>query len=80
MATITLKNIPDDTYADLKQMASSHFRSVNGEILYLIDQAVKHDSIDPEQHRAIARRLREKTKKYNLTQEQLNEFKNEGRS
>lgn len=79
MATITLKNIPDPTYKILKQLAAEHHRSVNSEIIYLIEKATKSTKIDPDQHLAIARSLREKTKKYTLDDNTLFELKNEGR-
>ena len=33
MANITIKNIPEHTYKVLKQVASSHHRSINSEII-----------------------------------------------
>jgi len=64
MATIILKNIPDPTYAILKQIAAENHRSINSEIIHLIEKATKSTRIDPDQHVAAARALREKTKGY----------------
>ena len=47
MATITLKNIPDPTYKTLKQLAAEHHRSINSEVIYLIEKATKSTKIDP---------------------------------
>ena len=38
MATITVKNIPNDLYKKLKETASSHRRSINNEVIYYIDK------------------------------------------
>jgi plasmid stability protein len=79
MATITLKNIPDPTYKTLKQLAAEHHRSVNSEIIHLIEKATKSTKIDTDQHLLAARAFRQKTKKFKITNEMLSEVKNEGR-
>ena len=79
MATITLKNIPDPTYKTLKQLAAEHRRSINSEVIYLIEKATKSTKIDPNQHLLAARKLREKTKQYPLSNDILTDMKNEGR-
>ena len=79
MATITLKNIPDPTYNTLKQLAAEHHRSVNSEIIHLIEKATRSTKIDPDKHLLTARALREKTKKYMITSDMLSELKNEER-
>ena len=40
MATITVKNIPDDLYERLKQAARAHRRSINSEVIVCIERAV----------------------------------------
>lgn len=79
MATITLKNIPDPTYEILKKLAAEHHRSINSEIIYLIEKATKSTRIDPDQHLAAARNLRKKTKGYIVDDITLSDFKNVGR-
>ena len=79
MATITLKNIPDPTYEILKRLAAEHHRSINSEVIYLIEQATKSTKIDPNQHLAIARTLREKTKGFVVNNATLSDLKNDGR-
>jgi plasmid stability protein len=39
MARITLKDVPDDLHAQLKQEASAHFRSLDGEVLARIEHS-----------------------------------------
>ena len=79
MATITLKNIPDPTYEILKRLAAEHHRSINSEVIYLIEQATKSTKIDPNQHLAIATTLREKTKGFVVNNATLSDLKNDGR-
>ncbi|HEC26903.1 MAG TPA: Arc family DNA-binding protein, partial [Gammaproteobacteria bacterium] len=40
MPAITLKNIPDSLYAQLKTAASVHHRSLNSEILYCVERTL----------------------------------------
>lgn len=79
MATITLKNIPDPTYNTLKQLAAENHRSVNSEIIILIEKATKSTRIDPNQHLALSKKLREKSKNYIISDAALTDMKNEGR-
>jgi plasmid stability protein len=79
MATITLKNIPDSIYKTLKQLAADHHRSVNSEIIHLLEKATQSTRIDPDQHLLLARTLRQKTNKYILDEATLGGIKNEGR-
>lgn len=79
MATITLKNIPDPTYKTLKQLAAEHHRSVNSEVIHLIEKATKSTKLDPNQHLLMARTLRQKTKGHTINNVTLSELKDEGR-
>lgn len=38
MANVTVKNIPDDLYEQLKQAAEAHHRSVNSELIHCLEQ------------------------------------------
>ncbi len=79
MPAITLKNIPDSLYAQLKTAASVHHRSLNSEILYCIERTLGTHKINTAEHIDMARKLRAKTAQHNLTDQELNNFKNEGR-
>lgn len=48
MPAITLKNIPDELYIQIKKSASLNYRSINGEILYRLHNSLGHKPIDPE--------------------------------
>ena len=78
MATITVKNIPDQTYSVLKQLAASHHRSINSEIIYLIEKFTGSSKVSPQKHLFMARSLRKKTKTMISAQEISNAI-NEGR-
>jgi plasmid stability protein len=58
MATITVKNIPDDLYLALKQAAEATHRSVNGEIIARIEQTLRRERPDAAAILARARRSR----------------------
>ena len=79
MPTLTLKNIPDDLYARLKEAAQAHHRSLNSEILYCVERTLTPHKIDVSEQIAIARALRAKTAAHPITNEEINTAKNEGR-
>jgi len=80
MPTITVKNIPPDLYERLKQAAQAHRRSINSEIIVCIEQAIGHRKVDPEATIAQARKLREKTAEYRITDKEFAQAKAAGRS
>lgn len=41
MANLTIKNVPDDLYEQLKQRAAENRRSLNSEAIVCMEQAVK---------------------------------------
>ena len=79
MPAITLKKLPDALYAQLKVAASIHHRSLNSEILYCIERALGTHKIDVTEHIETARNLRAKTAQHNLTEQELNAARNDGR-
>ena len=79
MPALTLKNIPEDLYDRLKEAARAHRRSLNSEILYCVERMLVPYRIDVSEHLAIARKLREKTAAYSLTDELVDAAKNDGR-
>ena len=77
--TFTVKNIPSDIYEKLKESAALNRRSINSEILVCIERAVSSQLVDPETTLAEARMLREKTRLYNVSAEEIMDAKNAGR-
>ena len=77
--TITVKNVPTELYDLLKQNAAIKHRSINNEVISIIEDALQSKRINPEDFLVSVRRLREKTKKFALTEDIINQAKNEGR-
>jgi plasmid stability protein len=79
MPNITVKNIPEALYEQLKQSARAHRRSINSEVLVCIERAVSPLRIDAESRIARARQLRERTAAYRITDDEIAEAKGAGR-
>lgn len=79
MPAITLKNIPDDLYAQLKRSAEVHHRSINREIIVCIERAVRSRAISPEAVLVQARQLREMTGDYTSSDAEITQAKGAGR-
>jgi len=73
--TITLKNIPDSIYQTLKKSAGKNHRSLNSEVIAIIENAFLSRKLNPEDFLVSARNLREKTKAFHLTEDFLNQAK-----
>ena len=57
-ATITLKNIPDELYERLKEVAVIHHRSINGEVIACLEQKLLPNRVSAKERIAKARQLR----------------------
>ncbi len=79
MATITIKNIPDDLYERLRESAEANRRSINSEVIVCIEKAIGAPRFDPEEFLAAARLLRERVAGYVISDEAFNEAKRAGR-
>jgi plasmid stability protein len=77
--TITVKNIPPELYERLKQSAVLHHRSINSEVIALIEASIAAKKRKPEDFLASARAIREKTGRYELKQGFIDKAKREGR-
>jgi len=77
--TITVKNIPQNIYEKLKGRAASNHRSINREILSIFEETLTVKRFDPNEILLSARTLREKTGKFLLTQDFINNAKEERR-
>ena len=78
MASLTLKNIPDDLLGRLRARAERNRRSLTGEILHLLETAVP-EPIDPQR---FLEEIREMQQRYGLEAgmpEQLDRWMREGR-
>lgn len=79
MVTITIKNVPPEIYERIKIQAKNNHRSINGEILSILEQAISIPPIDVKATLERTRKLREMTAHYVITNEELTKWKNEGR-
>jgi len=79
MATVTVKNIPDELYERLKSVAEINRRSINSEIIVCIENAVVSHRIDLGKTLENARQLRHLTAEYLISDDEFNQAKDEGR-
>ena len=79
MVTVTIKNIPEQIYERIKAQAKINHRSINGEILSILEQAVSLPPIDVQATLERARKVRELTAKYTVTADEIEKMINEGR-
>ncbi len=77
MATITLKNIPDELHRMLRESAGRHHRSLNSEILARLEAQFMPQKVDVEAMLGRARTLRARMPVVN--HELIDEFKRQGR-
>lgn len=80
MATnFTLKNIPDDIYDKVRERADRNHRSINGEIISMLDAATTPRPVNPDEMLARARELRGRTRGFMTDQDLVDRAKREGR-
>jgi antitoxin FitA len=79
MATMTLKNVPDDLYEQLKRRAELHRRSINSEAIVCLERALQSTTISPEQLIARAANLRTRVGNLFVTDADLRSARDEGR-
>ena len=79
MATVTVKNIPDELYERLKSVAAINRRSINSEIIVCIENAVASRRINLDEALENARQLRQLTAGHPISDEEFNQAKAAGR-
>ena len=79
MATVTVKNIPDELYERLKSVAEINRRSINSEIIMCIENAIISQRVNIEEVLDNARQLRRLTAGHPITHEEFNLAKSQGR-
>ena len=79
MVTVTIKNIPEQIYERIKAQDKSNHRSINGEILSILEQAMSLPPIDVKTTLERARKVRELTANYVVTADEIEKMINEGR-
>jgi plasmid stability protein len=79
MATLMIKNIPDELYERLKHSAARHRRSVNSEVIVCLEKVLASSLVDPATFLASIRTLRQTISMVFVTKEDLRAAKDEGR-
>ncbi len=79
MATLTIKNLPDEVYAALTAVAKKHRRSINNEAIVRLERSLELREQSREEELDDIRKFRESVKGIYLTDEILELAKNEGR-
>ena len=79
MRTITLKSIPDSLYERLKEAAEAHRRSLNSEVLVLLERALGQRPADAAEALARVRAVRRAAGNRPLTDAAITAAKGEGR-
>jgi len=79
MATITLKNIPDEIYPRLKKTAQRHRRSSNSEIIVCLERSLQPTAVRVGDALVTARHLRSQVGGLTFTFEEIAEARRQGR-
>jgi plasmid stability protein len=79
MATLTIKNIPDELYEKLKKSAEANRRSINSEIIVCIERTVASHRVNPDAVIAEAQTLRSLTVGHPVENDEFNQAKAAGR-
>ena len=79
MVNLTLKGIPDELHARLKEQARRNRRSLNAEAIRCLERGLGTATVDPAELRERLRMVRERGGGY-LTDEQVAEARREGRA
>ena len=79
MVAITVKNIPAPLYERVKARAKANHRSINNELITILEQSVMLQPVNVAETLERTRRIRELTASYGLTDAEITHLKNEGR-
>ena len=79
MPSLTIKGIPEELLARLREVAAEHRRSLNSEVIYRLERSVQAPSLDPEAFLARVRARRASFTGPPLTDEFLERAIEEGR-
>ncbi len=79
MATLTIRSVPVELYEALTQQAKRRRRSINSEVIFLLQSALSFREMDVETELAEIRKFREKLKDVYVTEEDVYREKNRGR-
>jgi plasmid stability protein len=79
MANVTVKNIPDSLYKLLQNRAKQNRRSINNEVIVLLERYVTAGNVDFTKVHESAEKARALLKGKMVTEDEINELKSWGR-
>lgn len=80
MPSLTIKNIPDELYQQIKQSATTYLRSINSELIVGLEKVFLPTSHSSAQHIAAAQEIREALANYHFDIEDIQRAKEDGSS
>ena len=79
MVTLTIKNVPPEIYERIKTQAKNNHRSINGEVISILEKALSIPPIDVQTTLERTKKLREMTAHYVITADEIEKMIDEGR-
>ncbi len=79
MPALTIKNIPEELYSELKLTAQQHHRSINSEVIVLLKHSLFPKKISPEDRLNNIQALRSQITPHSITTEEIDQAINQGR-
>ena len=79
MPALTIKNIPEDLYKELKLVAEQHHRSINSEVIVCLERSLFPKKLSPEERLNNIQALRSQIPANDISPEDIEKAINEGR-
>jgi len=79
MASVTIKNIPDELYEQLKESANAHHRSINSELIVCLERVLMPAKVSAEERLETAKELRARVNAKRIDVSELDAAKRAGR-
>ena len=79
MPALTIKNIPDDLYHELKYIAEQHHRSINSEVIVCLKRTLFPNRVSPEERLSSIQALRSQITPDIIMAEDIDQAIDEGR-
>ena len=79
MASVTIKNIPDELYEQLKESANAHRRSINSELIVCLERVLMPAKVSAAERLANAKELRDRVNVKRIDVSELDAAKRTGR-
>jgi len=80
MPALTIKNVPDDLYSELKHVAEQHHRSINSEVIVCLKNTLFPKRVTPTDRLSNIQSLRAQITPNIITAEDIDNAIDEGRA